>query len=192
MIRQKLLLSFFLFTFIFLPIQASGQDKAAVEKPGIQEAVATRIEATVEAIDQEKRKVTLKGPDGNSVQIDVDEQVKNLPQVEVGDRVVVEYIEAVSIQVFAQGEVEPGTTAVAAAESAKPGEKPAGVAMEAISIVATIEAIDKKEQAVTLKTAEGESKTVRARNPDNLDKVEVGDKVMITYTEAIGVRVTEK
>lgn len=189
---QLLIVSFFLVTLLFPTFQASAQDSAAGEKPGIREAVATRIEATVEAIDQEKRRVTLKGPDGNSVKIEVDEQVKNLPQVEVGDRVIIEYIEAVSIQVFAPGEVEPGAAAVAAAESAKPGEKPAGVAMEAVTVVATIEAINKEEQAVTLKTAEGETKTVKARNPDNLDKVKVGDTVMITYTEAIGISVTEK
>lgn len=190
--HKRLIVSLFLLTLVFPTFQASGQESAADAKPGIQEAIATRIEATVEAIDREKRNVTLKGPDGKSVKIDIDEQVKNLPQVEVGDRVIIEYIEAVSIQVFAPGEVEPGATAVSASESAKPGEKPAGVAMEAVTIVATIEAINQEEQTATLKTADGESKTVKARNPDNLEKVKVGDKVMITYTEAIGIKVTEK
>lgn len=189
---RLLILGFFLLTITCIPVYGSAPDSAAEEKPGIREAVVTRLEATVEAVDHEARKVTLKGPEGNSVQIEVDEQVKNLPQVEVGDRVLVEYIEAVAIQVFAPGEVEPGTTVVTAGESAKPGQKPAGVELGAITVVATIEAINKEEQNVTLKTADGESKTVKARNPDNLEKVVVGDKVMITYTEAIGVSVTEK
>ncbi len=105
--------------------------------------------------------MTLKGPEGKTLIIDVEERVKNLPQVEVGDLVTVEYIEAVTIQVFAEGEVEPGTTAVAAVASAEPGQKPAGVQMEEITVVATIEAIDKDQQLVTLKNAEGKCCTLR-------------------------------
>jgi len=33
---------------------------------------------------------------------------------------------------------------------------------------------------------------VKVRNPDNLDKVAVGDKVVITYTQAVAVDMTEK
>jgi Cu/Ag efflux protein CusF len=189
--RKLLIISIILFTIIFSSIYSMGQDNKASEKPGILEAVVTTIEATVEAVDHDARKVTLKGPEGKTVTIDVDEQVKNLPQVEVGDLVTVEYIEAVTIQVFAPGEVTPGTTVVTTAGSAEPGQKPAGVAMEEITIVATIDAIDKANQLVTLKGAEGKVKTVKARNPANLEKVKVGDKVMITYTEAIGISVTE-
>ncbi len=168
-----------------------GQDKKQSEKPGILEGVVTELEATVEAVDHNTRKVTLKSSEGETVTIDVDERVKNLPQVEVGDKVIVEYIEAVSIQVFGPGDVAPGTTVVAAAGSAEPGEKPAGVAMEEITVVATINAIDKANSLVTLMGAEGNVKTVKARNPENLEKVTVGDKVMITYTEAIGISVTK-
>ena len=124
--------------------------------------------------------------------IEVGEEVKNLPQVEVGDLVTVEYLETVAIKVFAEGEVEPGATAAAAVASAEAGQKPAGVAMEEVVVVTTVEAIDKEQHLVTLKSAEGKSKTVKARNPENLENVQVGDKVMITYTTAMGISVTEK
>lgn len=172
-------------------LPSMGQDKKQSEKPGLLEGVVTELEATVEAVDHNTRKVTLKSSEGETLTIDVDERVKNLPQVEVGDKVIVEYIEAVSIQVFGPGDVAPGTTVVAAAGSAEPGEKPAGVAMEEITVVATINAIDKANSLVTLMGAEGNVKTVKARNPENLEKVTVGDKVMITYTEAIGISVTK-
>ncbi len=168
-----------------------GQDSKAVEKPGILEAVVTTIEATVEKVDHDSRKVTLKGPEGKTITIEVDERVKNLPQVEVGDLVTVEYVEAVAIQVFAPGEMTPGINAVTTIGSAKPGEKPAGLAMKEITAVATINAIDKANSLVTLAGTEGRVKTVKASNPENLEKVTVGDKVMITYTEAIGISVTE-
>lgn len=189
--RNLVVIIFITFAMSFSSVYASGQQSAASEKPGMLTAVVTELEATVEAVDYENRKVTLKGSDGKTVIIDVEERVKNLPQVEVGDQVTVEYIEAVSIQVLAEGEVEPGTTAAAAVASAEPGQKPAGVEIEAITVVATIEAIDKEEQLVTLKGPEGESKTVKANNPENLEKVKVGDRVMITYTTVLGISVTE-
>jgi len=170
---------------------ASGQESVVNGKPGVIEAVVMKLQAKVETIDHENRKVTLKGPEGKTVTIDVEERVKNLSQVEVGDMVTVEYVEAVSIQVFAEGEIEPGVTAAAAEVSAELGQKPAGVEIEEITVVATIEAIDKAQQLVTLKGAAGNSKTVKARNPENLEKVNVGDKVMITYTTVLGISVTE-
>ncbi len=189
---QLLVMSFVILVVSSSPLYASGQESATTgEKPGMLEAVVTNLEATVEKVDYEKRKVTLKGPEGKIVTIDVDENVKNLPQVEVGDLLTVEYVEAVTIQVFAPGEVEPGVTALADEKSAKLGQKPAGVAVKEITVVATIEAIDKEQQLVTLKGAGGKIKTVKARNPENLEKVEVGDSVMITYTSGIAIRVTE-
>jgi hypothetical protein len=189
--HNLLVIVFMAFVMSSSSVYATGQGTVESGKPGIIEAVVTKIEATVEAIDHENRKVTLKGPEGKTLIIDVEERVKNLPQVEVGDLVTVEYIEAVTIQVFAEGDVEPGVTAVAAVASAEPGQKPAGVQIEEITVVATVEAIDKDQQLVTLKGAGGESKTVKARNPDNLEKVKVGDKVMISYTTVLGISVTE-
>jgi hypothetical protein len=190
--RNLFVVSFLALAMSFSPVYASGTDSAAGEKPEIVEGIITTVEATVEAVDQKTRKVTLKDSEGKSVTIEVGEEVKNLPQVEVGDLVTVEYLETVAIKVFAEGEIEPGAAAGAAVASAEAGQKPAGVAMEEVVVVTTIEAIDKEKQLVTLKTAEGESKTVKARNPENLEKVQVGDQVMITYTTAMGISVTEK
>lgn len=187
------LLAILLVTFIMssTAVYASGQESVVKGKPGIIEAVVMKLQATVEAIDQDTRKVTLKSPEGKTIIIDVEERVKNLSQVEVGDIVTVEYMEAVSIQVFAEGEIESGVNAAAAEVSAELGQKPAGIEMEELTVVATIEAIDKAQQLVTLKGAAGNSKTVKARNPENLEKVNVGDKVMITYTTVLGISVTE-
>ena len=55
-----------------------------------------------------------------------------------------------------------------------------------------IEAIDKENETVTVKGPAGNSNTVKVRNPDNLDKVAIGDKVRVTYTEGLAVKVTEE
>lgn len=191
--KSKLMLSCLLvLVFTSSPLFASGQENTDSAKPGIVDAVVTVVEATVEKIDHQSRMVTLKGPEGNYIELEVDEAVKNLPQVEKGDIVTVEYIEAVSIQVFPKGSVVPGLTAMGTEASAEPGQKPAGVAIEEITLVTVVDAIDLQQQLVTLKGAEGRTKTFKARSPERLAKVEVGDTVQITLTEAIGISVTEK
>ena len=161
------------------------------EKPSIYEESISTLEATVTAIDQNTREVTLQNADGESMTIIAGEEVRNLAQVEVGDKVMLEYLEAVSIDVFAADEVQVGATVASGAARADLGEKPAGTAMSETTVVVEIVAIDKENEQVTLKGPQGNTKTVQVRNPDNLNKVVVGDKVMITYTEAMAVRVTE-
>lgn len=168
------------------------QTSQAQEKPGKVEFVELTLEAVVEAVDHDARKLTLKDADGNSVTIDVDEQVQNLPQVEVGDILEIQYIETVAMQVFAADQAEPSTGAVVAGARAEAGDKPAGMAVAETSVVVTIEAIDKQTQAVTLKNSDGKTWTVKARDPENLEKVVVGDKVLIVHTQAIGISITEK
>ena len=176
----------------FSPLYASEQDASANEKPSVEESMVTRLEAVVEAVDYENRMVTLQGPDGTSVTVEVKEYVKNFDQVAVGDLLSVEYVESVKVEVFAPGKVKSAVEAVMIEGKAKPGEKPAEVVVQEVAVLTTIEAIDKENQQVTLKNAEGQSKTVQVRNPDNLDKVEVGDQVLITYTAALAIAVTER
>ncbi len=73
--------------------------------------------------------------------------------------------------------------------TAKPGEKPAGVAISQKTITATVEAIDTKKPSVTLKGPEGNLVTVKVKNPKHLENVKVGDQVVITYTEALAISV---
>jgi hypothetical protein len=55
--------------------------------------------------------------------------------------------------------------------------------------VGTITAIDKATQQVTLTDLDGGVLSVKARDPRNLDKVKVGDPVVLTYTEAMAILV---
>ena len=82
------------------------------------------------------------------------------------------------------------TQGAAVVERAKPGEKPGGVVAGEVTVTATIEAIDKKAQTATLKGPNGRSITVKAQDPKNLERVKVGDEVVITYTEAVAISVT--
>lgn len=145
--------------------------------------------ATVEAVDQTKRLVTLKGPEGNLVTVHADDRVKNLPQVKKGDLVTVTYYESLAYEVKKPGQAEPGVAVAQDVVTAKPGQKPAAAGAQAVVVTSTIEAIDKKANTVTLKAPDGTSNTIKVRDPSKLDKVKVGDLVEITYTEALAVAV---
>ncbi|UCF93594.1 MAG: hypothetical protein JSW39_05380 [Desulfobacterales bacterium] len=160
---------------------AEGQPK--VLKENIKTATAT-----VEAIDLAARKVTLRGPDGKVKDITVGEEVKNLPQVKVGDEVVVTYYESIAAQVMKAGSGQ-GAAVQQAVATAKPGDKPAGAIVQQVTVTATVEAIDKNTQHVTLKGPEGKTVEVKVRDPKNLEGVTPGDEVVITYTEALAISV---
>jgi len=180
------------FTVSFLPANRFTRNAAASEKPQVHRVVSATVEATVKAVDYEKREVVLVGENGKEVTIEVDEEVKNLAQVKVGDTLSVEYIASVSIEVLPPEDVKPGAATVTSITRAQPGEKPAGVASQAVVVVMTIEDIDLENQLATLKSDDGKLSTVKPRNPENLKKVKIGDKIVITQTESIAIKITEK
>jgi len=167
-----------------------AEEKAAAKgaKPsGIKEKTV-KMTATVQAIDLDKRVVTLKGQKGNVFDLKVGEEAKNLPQVKVGDLVTVQFYESLAFEVTKPGQAG-GAGATAAVASAKPGEKPAGIAAGQVTVTATIEAIDAKKNRVTLKGPEGKTQEIKVKDPKNLVNVKVGDQVVLTYTEALAISV---
>ena len=178
---------------MLLSLSVQAAEKAAENvKPLSQEIATLTLEATVESIDRQARKVTLKNEAGESKTFTLDKDAGNLDAVDVGDLLTIQYLRAVTIQVFGPDEVLPSADSGAVVAQTKPGEKPAALAAGEASVVVTIEAIDLENELVTLKTENGEMETVAPRKPENLKKVKVGDQVKITYTEAIGFSVTEK
>ncbi len=167
------------------------EEKAPTEaqKPSVKKEQTVEATATVEAVDLDKRLVTLKDPDGHVFHVMVGEQVRNLPQVKVGDLVKVKYYESVAVQVMKPGEAPGGTQAAVTGERAKPGEKPGGVIAGQVTVTATVVAIDAKKQHVALKGPEGNIVDVKVQDPKNLENVQVGDEVVITYTEALAISV---
>jgi hypothetical protein len=157
----------------------------------VSETVAT-VAATVTKVDLKARKVTVRGDDGKSRTIKVPDEVRNLPQVKVGDQVVVAYYESVAYQVKKPGEGTMGVVVAEDAVRAKAGEKPGAAGAQAVTVTAKIDEIDKKNSTVTLQGPDGDVAVVAVRNASNLDRVAVGDLVEITYTEAVAVSVEPK
>jgi hypothetical protein len=161
---------------------------AAEREPIVEGSKLISDTATVEAIDVGTRQLTLKGSDGRTATFDVDEQVKNLPQVQVGDHVVVDYIEGWAVDIV-KPDTAPSVVVEQASEVAKPGEKPAMAGAHRIMLVAVVEEIDENAPSVTLRGPNGHPLEIKVRDPDNLSKVRIGETVQITYTQALAVSV---
>jgi hypothetical protein len=71
------------------------------EKPGGQLTTKTTVVGTVTAIDAKTRMVTVRGPEGNEVELKVQDPAK-LKNVKTGDLVRATYTEALAISVSAQ------------------------------------------------------------------------------------------
>jgi hypothetical protein len=162
---------------------------ATPQKPAgrVEDVVEARLIVT--AIDLPRRVVTLKDEKGEEIVVKAGEDVKNLAQVSAGDEVIVSYTEALAWQVKPAGKGAPGVSTDEGVATAKPGEKPAGTASQSVTLTARITAIDLAKGTVTLTGPQGNSRTIKARDPANLKKVQVGDLVDITYSEALAISV---
>ena len=70
-----------------------------------------------------------------------------------------------------------------------PGAKPGGTLSQQMTATVTVNAIDTKVPSVTITAADGAKMSFKVENPKNLEGVKVGDKVDITYTQALVVNV---
>ena len=165
--------------------------KAAADKPGVVIGDLVVVTATVDAIDKDKRTVTLKGPKGKTVTLKVDEAAKNFDQVKVGDKVKAEYLDAIAVFVRKPGD-PPDAMETQALAVAPRGKKPAAVAVNTVEVTATVEKIDYKTRLVTLKGPDGNTKTIKVDpRVKRLAEVKVGDQIVFRHTEAVAIRVTK-
>ena len=72
---------------------------------------------------------------------------------------------------------------------AKPGSKPQGMGVTETNVTAKILALDKTNELAKLELANGKVVTVKVQNPENLNKVKVGDTLGISYLEVVDIAV---
>lgn len=150
---------------------------------------SAKIKATVEAVDLDARHLTVKGPKGYRMTMRVEERVRNLPEVRVGDEVTLRYNESVGLEIREVAEdeaMQEGT------EEAAPSSEPDNemVASEGQSIVsAVVEAVAVKQKTLTLKDEAGNFVSLYVRDTRVLESLEIGKKVLARHTEAAVVSI---
>jgi hypothetical protein len=165
----------------------AGDDAEMMDRPSFYASQSETVSAVVEEINHETRVVTVRKSDGEMLTFTASDEARNLDQVAVGDVLIAEYEESISIEVMANDGVEAGAAAVEAVARTEEGEMPGFAAMDAAVIVATVEEINIEANTFKLKGPDGVINEYVARNPDNLKRAVVGDLVVITITEAVAI-----
>ncbi|RZU02752.1 hypothetical protein [Rivibacter subsaxonicus] len=151
-------------------------------------ASAMRVAATVAAIDQASRAVTLKAEDGSQMSFIAGPEVRNLAQVKVGDRVVLTYAIAGALSLKKGSGAAPERVEAVSGTRAPEGSAPAATAVREVTITANVVSIDAKTQMVRLR---GPQRTVdlKVEDPALLKEVKVGDLVEARFRESVALRV---
>jgi hypothetical protein len=147
------------------------------------------LTATVQAVDQAKRIVTLKGPEGDVFDLKVGDEVRNLPQVKAGDLVVAKFFEAVAIEVRKGGLGIRSAESQTAVSRAEPGQRPAGAVATTTTVVANVLKVDTAKQIVTIEGPNRKSVRVKVKDPAVLQQIKPGEQVEMMITEALAIAV---
>jgi hypothetical protein len=161
---------------------------AVEEGPGEAAALVTAT-ATVEAVDQKTRMVTLRTADGEQIRFRAGENVRNLAQVRKGDLVKVTYSESIAVRLRETRSGRPSMSVTEEVERAALGQKPGGLVVRQVNITAKVIAVDRRKQMVTLEGPERNVVSLKVADPRNLEGVEPGEMVEATYREALGISV---
>ena len=155
---------------------AAAQSKTVTSEMKVQTG-------TVEAIDPERRTVTLKKSDGTFVTVVAGPDITRFSEVKAGDTVTVRYYENLVVRLKAPGESEVDSKIKSTTPSYQ--ELPGGTKATQRTITATITAIDPATPSITFTGPNGWTYTSKVQDPAALEKVKVGDKVDIVWTEAM-------
>ena len=145
------------------------------------------VTATIEAIEHASRTVTLKEADGTYHTVDVPADVTKFDAMKIGDKMTVRYYENVNVRLKAPGEKDKDSDTAALTGSG--GKKPGGTGATQRTITATITQLDPKVPSITFTGPNGWKYSSHVEDKEAIKKVKVGDKVDITWTEAVLVSV---
>jgi hypothetical protein len=172
---------------VFCAIVLGWVPPAAGAQTPVPGSTSVTVTATIAAIDQEKRAVTLKAPDGKTIDVTASEQVEGFRSLRVGDQVTATYFDAIAIGVRKPGDPAPASapTTITVRKDRAPGSE----TRREQTLRGTIEAVDAAAASVRVKGPQQRVVTLAVRDPTQLQNVKPGDTVDVTYYESLLVTV---
>jgi len=155
----------------------------AAAQPSVTKSNTVRGTATIVAIDATTRSVTLKTKDGGEETFKAGPEITRFNELKVGDTIEVTYVESIVMRVQKPGEA-PAATSGDAALTRNAG-RPGATLGAQVSTTVTVKALDPAVPSITVVTADGRTVTRKVEDKKNIEGVKVGDKIAITYTEAL-------
>ncbi len=151
------------------------------------------LSAVVQSVDQETRQVLLRDDRGEILEFVAGPEVRNLPQLEPGDLVRIEYFEAVAARLAEPGDLDEPIV-VGAMGRAPEGQKPGGFIAASEEMIVEFVSYDSARQIVTILGPSGEPTALPLRDPQMqafAARRRAGDRVHVTITESLAVAIVE-
>jgi hypothetical protein len=170
------------------PAEQAASD---TEKPAVSRVSEVSITATVEAVDQQERTLTLRDEDGDMINLRVSDQITDFSKIDVGDMVKVTYYESFVASVLSPEEQAPENEDKTVALDPQ-GEKKGVATLGVTQRTVTVEGIDLENRMISVKNDKGEISDLPVREDvRNLENLKVGDKIVIRVTQAMAIGVQE-
>jgi hypothetical protein len=144
------------------------------------------LHGKIVAVNRHAKQVTLEGSEGTKVTLNVMNPY-NLQAAKVGEPFVARYYEVISVRKKKPGEDVPSATLATGVSTAKPGGVPGATREVQANLLVTVDAIDEANGTVTVKAADGSTQTVKARHPEKLKRLKVGDELVIGVYRAVAI-----
>ena len=138
------------------------------------------------SVDVPKSLVTIEGPDGRQVTFQV-LNPDNLRAAKVGEPYNARFYELSTIRKKKPGENVRSASLSQGIWTTNPLGVPGGSRAGEATVLVTVEAIDEANGTVTVKAADGTTETVKARDPQNLKLLKVGDELVVSVYQAIAI-----
>jgi hypothetical protein len=152
---------------------------------GVGSATIVTFQGKIVAVDTAKKQVTLEGPEGRKLTVDV-RNPANLRAAKVGEPYSARYYDIFTVRKKRPGETVQNAV-TAGAWTTNPLGVPGGSRAVQVTVLVTVAAIDQANGTVTVKAADGTTETVKARNPHNLKLIKVGDELVIVRYKAMAI-----
>jgi Cu/Ag efflux protein CusF len=169
---------------LFAVLAVAPFSSAASQSPVTRQNEVT-VTATIKAIDTKTRSVTLRSENGDEDTFTVGPAVTRLDQLKVGDTIKATYYESLVFQVRKPG--DPAAASGTALAAGRLKDTPGGAIGQEQTTSVTVKAVDMNVPSITVTTADGRTLTRKIADKKNLAGVKPGDRIDITYTQAVVV-----
>ncbi len=172
------------------PVFAAETPAAEKPKPGVLEAAAATMTATVEKIDYKTREITLKGENGNVVTMVAGPEIVRFNEIKKGDTIQADYLEAVAVMVSSPSDKVATAEGSQSALVRNKTKKPSATMVQTDVVTATVVKVDAKARKATLKGPDGNTFDVEvAPDVEHLENVKKGDQVLVKVTRSLALAV---
>ena len=170
-----------------MPAATFSGSTATAPGKGVAEG-SLKTSATIVSIDAASRSVTLKRQDGKVVTMALSQEVRNFDQLKVGDKVHAEYSAALALE-LKKTKGKTGAAENAVLKRSEPGQKPGGVAVREVEVLADVVEVNAKKKTVTLKGPAGNMVDLLVEDAEQLKNIRKGDQVQALYQESLAIKV---